>query len=164
MFGVVSPQELFISNFETEGGTSNRLNRLMRQKENGLTMEEIRELDTIVDKAVDEDFEQGYNKFLKDYKDEIAKLSSSEKTQIRENAKIVKAERKTMHKGIIKPVRPVSAPPPGLERKKPIIIKPVTEVENTPKPKSQRKRIEKTEKGSLIYRNQRRQKYKATRK
>jgi hypothetical protein len=38
----------------------------MRQKEKGLTMEEIRELDTIVDKAVDEDFEQGYNQFLKD--------------------------------------------------------------------------------------------------
>ena len=55
LFGKISPEELMISNLETQAGTSNRLNRLMRQKDTGQTMEEIRDDDKYVDKVVDDD-------------------------------------------------------------------------------------------------------------
>jgi len=148
LFGKVSPDELMISNLETQAGTSNRLNRIMRQKETGESLEKIREDDKDVDIEVDRDFEQGYNNFIKLYKDEISELPSNKKTEFREaikGVKEIKALDKVRKKGlqsktIIQPVRGETMPP---------ILEEIV--------KAKKKKVVKMTEGKiLIYRNQRR--------
>jgi hypothetical protein len=144
LYGEVSPGELALSNFETEGGTSNRLNRLMRQKETGQSMEKIREDDKDADKQADKEFEEGYNNFMKLYKDEVAELPSKKKTEFREAVKDIKATDKIMKKKlqsmktVIHPVRGTS-PPPIIEEivkaKKKKVAKMTEGNFNLPKPK-----------------------------
>jgi hypothetical protein len=117
LFGKVSPEELMISNLETQAGTSNRLNRLMRQKDTGEKMEDIREGDKIADKQVNEEFDTNFSEFMKEYKNEISELPSNKKTEFREAIKDVKPSHRIRRKGlhltktVIKPIRGETMPP-----------------------------------------------------
>ena len=144
LFGKVSPEELMMSNLETQAGTSNRLNRLMRQKDTGQTMEEIRDDDKYVDKVVDDDYEKHYNTFIKLYKDEIAEWPSNKKTEVREAVKGVKATDKIRRKGlhhlmktVIQPISGRTMPPiieEIIKAKKKNIAKITNRNINSPKP------------------------------
>jgi hypothetical protein len=116
MFGIVSPSELALSNFETQAGTSNRINRLQRQKDYGESMELIRENDKNIDKENDLEFDEHYSNFMKMYKDEVAELPSNKKSEFREAVQGVKARDKIRKKGlksktIISPVSGETIPP-----------------------------------------------------
>ena len=79
LFGTVTAEELALSNFETEHGTSNRLNRLLRQKETGLSMDEIKDLDTTVDNSVDKQYKEELEEFMKLYRSEYNAATPQEK-------------------------------------------------------------------------------------
>jgi hypothetical protein len=142
MFGVVSPSELALSNFETQAGTSNRINRLQRQKDYGESMELIRENDKNIDKENDLEFDEHYSNFMKMYKDEVAELPSDKKSEFREAVQGVKARDKIRKKGlksktIISPVSGETIPPvieQIIESKKKKLAKKVEQKKDTSQP------------------------------
>jgi len=154
LFGKVSPEELMMSNLETQAGTSNKLNRLMRQKDTGETMEDIREGDKIADKQVNKDFDTNFSEFMKLYKDEVDELPSNKKKEFREGVKNVKATDKIRRKGlqsktIIQPISGRTMPPiieEIIKAKKNKVSKMTEGKFNLPKPK----KIERTgDEGSI---------------
>ena len=127
MFGVVSGSELALSNFETEHGTSNRLNTLLRQKETGQSMDEIKLSDAQLGQAYDNAYQNGLDSFMKEYNalqpttdvDELkAREEGKTKTikalkQMTEEQKtkaMIRSKRFMPKKTVIQPVVPVSKP------------------------------------------------------
>jgi hypothetical protein len=90
LFGKVSPEELMMSNLETQAGTSNKLNTLLRQKETGQSINEIQEEDKALGKERDKSYKEALDDFMNDY-NKLPKTTDKTELKLRE-----KGRRKTI--------------------------------------------------------------------
>jgi hypothetical protein len=137
LFGKVSPEKLMISNLETEHGTANRLNTLLRQKETGQSISDIKEGDANAGKEFDKVYKNALDSFMKDYnklpetedEDELKFRAHEKKMAEKELQKMTDEQKKQAKIRNIKKFMP-----------KRTVIKPVVQVEEKPKFVSSRKK------------------------
>ena len=135
LFGKVSPEELMMSNLETQAGTSNKLNTLLRQKETGRSISDIKAEDAQIGQTYDDVYKNGLDTFMKEYNalqpttdvDELkAREEGKTKTikalkQMTEEQKtkaIIRSKQILPKKTVIRPVVPVEKPKLISQRKK----------------------------------------------
>jgi hypothetical protein len=131
LFGKVSPDELMISNLETQAGTSNKLNTLLRHKETGDSIDDIRASDAQLGKEFDAQYDNALNSFMKDYnalpetkdKDELKYRAEGKKRSLKALEQIRDEQKKSARIKGIKKFMPT----------KRTVIKPVVPVEKKPK-------------------------------
>jgi len=86
MFGVVSPSELMLSNLETENGVPNRLNTLLKQKDTGMSIDQIKTEDAQLGKAYDNLEKNGLDSFMKEY-NALSPTTDVDELKMREQGK-----------------------------------------------------------------------------
>ena len=135
MFGVVSGPELMLSNLETQAGTSNKLNTLLRQKETGDSIDNIKASDAQIGPTYDNVYQNSLKAFMKDYNElhpttdadelklrEVNKTKTikalKEMTEEQKTKAMIRAKRFMPKKTVIQPVVPVEKQKIVTNRKK----------------------------------------------
>ena len=89
LFGKVSPEELMMSNLESEGGTLNRLNTLVRHKETGESIDDIRANYNDQDKVLGQKYDDIYKKQLDSFMEMYNKMPiTTDKKELSRREKI----------------------------------------------------------------------------